>query len=249
VSLRFGAVILFLHGVPETSHIWTKVRALIDRPSVAPDLPGFGCDRPDGFSATKDAYVDWVAGEINRIGEPVDVVGHDWGAGIVYGLVTKHPDAVHSWAADVGAIAHPDYEWHDFAKIWQTPGEGEAFFEAQNAASAEERAPLYESLGIPADDALAMAASSDAVMGQSILDLYRSATPNPHADWGPWSPTAAPGLVLHPTADPFDDIERSRAVADALGARHATIDAGHFWGYQNPADAAAVLTAFWDSLD
>ena len=61
--------------------------------------------------------------------------------------------------------------------------------------------------------------------------------------------------VLQPTAlgrlaaDPFDDIERSRAVADALGARHATIDASHFWGYQTPAEAAAVLTAFWDSLD
>jgi pimeloyl-ACP methyl ester carboxylesterase len=241
-------VILFLHGVPETGHIWTKVRALIDRPSVAPDLPGFGCARPDGFPATKDAYVDWVLGEIDRIGEPVDVVGHDWGAGIVYGLVTKHPDSVRSWAADVGAIAHPDYEWHDFAKTWQTPGDGEAWVTSSAAADPSDTAQLYAALGIPAEDALAMASSFDAVMGQSILDLYRSAMPNPHASWGPWSPTTAPGLVIHPTADPFDAADRSAEVAAALGARTATIDAGHFWGYQAPAEAAAVLTAFWDSI-
>jgi pimeloyl-ACP methyl ester carboxylesterase len=242
-------VILFLHGVPETGHIWTKVRALVGRPSEAPNLPGFGCERPAGFTATKDAYVDWVLGEIERIGEPVDLVGHDWGAGIVYGVVTQHPDApVRSWAADVGAIVHPEYEWHDFAKVWQTPGDGEAFVAAQNAMSAEERAPLFEGMGVPADDALAMAAASDAVMGQSILDLYRSATPNPHASWGPWSATRPPGLVLHPTADPFDADDRSAEVAAVLGAQRATIDASHFWPYQAPAEAAAVLTAFWDSL-
>jgi pimeloyl-ACP methyl ester carboxylesterase len=243
-------VILFLHGVPETSHIWTKVRTLIDRPSVAPDLPGFGCARPDGFAATKDAYVDWVLGEIERIGEPVDLVGHDWGAGITYGVVTQHPDAnVRSWVADVGAIAHPEYEWHDFAKIWQTPGDGEAWVTSTAATSAPDRAVLYEALGIPSEDALAMATSFDEVMGGAILDLYRSATPNPHAHWGPWSPTKATGLVLHPSADPFDDLARSQEVAAALGARHATIEASHFWGYQAPDQAAAVLTAFWDSLD
>ncbi len=43
----------------------------------------------------------------------------------------------------------------------------------------------------------------DATMGACILDLYRSATQNPYQHWGPWTPTRAPGLVLHPTEDPF----------------------------------------------
>jgi pimeloyl-ACP methyl ester carboxylesterase len=242
-------VIVFLHGVPETSHIWHKVQKEIGRPSEAWDLPGFGCDRPGGFPATKDAYVDWAVERIAAQPEPVDIVGHDWGAGIVYGIVSQHPEAnLRSWVADVGAIAHPDYEWHDFAKVWQTPGEGEAFVAAQNEMADEDRAAMFETMGIPHDDALAMASSSDATMGGCILDLYRSATPNPHAHWGPWKPTAAPGLVLHPTEDPFDDVERSKQVAAAFGARHDTIPAGHFWGYQAPAEAAAVLTRFWDSL-
>jgi pimeloyl-ACP methyl ester carboxylesterase len=242
-------VILFLHGVPETSHIWTKVRVAIGRPSVALDLPGFGCARPADFAATKEAYVEWALAKIEKIGEPVDLVGHDWGAGITYGIVSQHPDApLRSWVADVGAIAHPDYEWHDFAKIWQTPGEGEAFVKAQSETPAAERAPMYEAMGIPADDALTMAAASDDVMGQCILDLYRSATPNPHADWGPWSKTAAPGLVIRPTSDPFDDEVRGNEVAKAFGARQATIDASHFWPYQAPDAAARILTDFWDSL-
>ena len=241
-------MIVFLHGVPETAAIWDKVRAAIGRPSVALSLPGFGCPRPDGFSATKDAYVDWTLAELDALGEPVDLVGHDWGAGITYGIATKHGDRIRSWAADVAAIVHPDYVWHDFAQIWQTPGEGEAFVAAQASTPVEERAPLFEALGVPADDARAMAGEWDETMGNAILDLYRSATPNPHAHWGPWSTTTAPGLIIHPTADPFDDRGRAEEMASTFGARFATIDASHFWPYQAPDAAARVLKDFWDSL-
>jgi len=149
----------------------------------------------------------------------------------------------------VGNIAHPDYEWHDFAKIWQTPGEGEAFIEGQDAQSPEERAIGYEFLGVPHADALEMAAASDLTMGHCILDLYRSATPNPYHHWGPWAPTAAPGLVLHPTEDPFGNEVLAREVAGLLGAGFEPIGgAGHFWPYQAPDAAVAVLTSFWAGL-
>jgi pimeloyl-ACP methyl ester carboxylesterase len=94
-----------------------------------------------------------------------------------------------------------------------------------------------------------MAAATDATMGGCILDLYRSAVPNPHHHWGPWTPTSAPGLVLHPADDPFDDGTRSAEVARSLGARFERIDgAGHFWAYQAPDRAAAILESFWASL-
>jgi pimeloyl-ACP methyl ester carboxylesterase len=243
-------MIVFVHGVPETAAIWRKVRAAIGRDSVALSLPGFGRPRPAGFGGTKDDYADWLLGELRTFDEPVDLVGHDWGAGIAYRIVTAHGDVVRSWAADVAGIAHPDYVWHDIAKIWQTPGQGEAFVEAQNAASPEDRAALFEAYGVPRDDALEMAAASDAAMGESILGLYRSALPNPHADWGPLAPTKAPGLVLHPAEDPFADEALSREVATALGARFERIDgAGHWWPYQAPETGAALLESFWASLD
>ena len=242
-------MIVFVHGVPETSAIWRKVQGAIDRPSVALSLPGFGCAPPEGFGATKDDYVDWLIKELDGIEDPVDLVGHDWGAGLTYRVATAHGDRLRSWVADVGNIAHPDYQWHDIAKIWQTPGEGEAFVESQSSASPQERAPLFEAMGVPHDDAVEMAAASDATMGACILALYRSALPNPHADWGPWSPTPSPGMILHPADDPFSDERLAADAARQLGARFEVVTrAGHFWPYQAPDQAAAILESFWSSL-
>ncbi|NLD75067.1 MAG: alpha/beta fold hydrolase, partial [Acidimicrobiales bacterium] len=126
-------MIVFVHGVPETAAYWDRLRAEIDEPSMAVSLPGFGSPRPEGFGATKDDYADWLVGELAAIDEPVDLVGHDWGAGLTYRIATAHGDLVRSWAADVATIVHPDQVWHDFAQIWQTPDEGEAFIESQLA--------------------------------------------------------------------------------------------------------------------
>lgn len=244
------SVAVFVHGVPETAAIWRKVRGAIDRESVALAMPGFGCARPSGFGATKDDYVEWLVAELDRIDGDVDLVGHDWGAGLTYRVATAFGDRIRSWAADIGAIAHPEYVWHDLARVWQTPGEGEAFVEGQGALAPEELATLFEAYGLVPEDALEMASGSDATMGSCILDLYRSAVPNPHAGWGPWSPTVAPGMVLHPTADPFDDEARAAEVAEMLGARFGRIEgAGHFWPYDSPEAGAAVLTSFWSTLD
>ena len=165
------------------------------------------------------------------------------------------PDAafgnrLNSWVADVGNVAHQDYVWHEFAKIWQTPGDGEEFFESQTKQPLEERAGMYEMMfGIPASDAVEMASAADGAMGRCILELYRSATPNPHADWCPWAPTSAPGLILHATEDPFANAEQAQAVAVQLGAQFATIEGvGHFWPYQGPEAAAAILERFWSSV-
>ena len=242
-------MIVFLHGVPETAAIWDKVRALVDRDSVALALPGFGTPRPDGFGATKDHYIDWLLGELDHLDGPIDLVGHDWGALLTYRVATGHGDRLRSWVADIGNVAHPAYEWHDFAKLWQTPGEGEAFVEAGASQPLEDRAVGYEALGVPPEGAREMAEGFDLTMGQCILDLYRSATPNPYHSWGPWVPTSAPGLVVHTSDDPFSDAGLAAEVATALGAGFASIEgAGHFWPYQSPAAAVAVLEAFWADL-
>jgi pimeloyl-ACP methyl ester carboxylesterase len=244
-------MIVFVHGVPETAAIWRKVRAAIGRESVAVELPGFGNPRPDGFGATKDDYLGWLLGELAKVDEPIDLVGHDWGAPLTMAVAAKHPGVVRSWAADVAGLMHPDYEWHAFAQIWQTPGEGEAFFETQAAQSVEEQAGGFELIfGLSHEDAVEMAGAGDAVMGSCILDLYRSAVPNAHASWGPFSPSEAPGLILQATNDPLADERLSAETAAAFGAQIAKIEgAGHFWPYDSPEQGAAVLTAFWDSLD
>ncbi len=243
-------MLVLVHGVPETAVIWDRLRDRLDRESVALPLPGFGCARPADFAADKDAYVEWLLAELDALDGPVDLVGHDWGAGLTYRVAMSHPDRLHAWAADVGNILHPAYVWHDLARVWQTPGEGEALFEDQLGRDPSEVARVFATLGVPEREALAMASAADPVMAGCILDLYRSAVPNVHAHWGPLRPTTgAPGLVLLPTLDPFGDEGQSREVAGALGAAHRRLEgAGHFWPAEAPDLAADVLTSFFASL-
>ncbi|HVV38630.1 MAG TPA: alpha/beta hydrolase [Acidimicrobiales bacterium] len=242
--------VVLLHGVPETADIWDDVRDHLEQPSIALRLPGFGCARPDGFSATKDAYVDWVLGELRGIDGPIDLVGHDWGGGFTARIGTHYPDAVRSWTIDVAGVIHPDYVWHDFAQIWQTPGEGEKFFEQQEASTPEERAPLMQMFGLDEKAALKLTRMSDPVMGTCILDLYRSATPNPHKDWGDgYKHSEKPCMVLTLTGDPFTGgTEPSSEVARVLGAKEVTFETGHFWPLQNPVEGAGYINEFVSAL-
>jgi pimeloyl-ACP methyl ester carboxylesterase len=243
-------MIVFVHGVPETEQLWDRLRSEIDADSIAVSLPGFGCARPDGFAATKDAYADWLAAELEKIGAPVDLVGHDWGAGLTYRIATTRPDLLRSWAADVANIMHPDYEWHDFAKTWQSD-QGEAFFEAQASSPVDQRVPLFESMGVPREDAEKMLSRGDRTMGDCILALYRSATPNPYSDWGSlFAPTEAPGLVLVATEDPFGNETLATELAGMLDAKTARLEGlGHWWPVQDPKAAASLLNDFWLLLD
>ena len=241
-------MIVFVHGVPETAAYWDLLRAEIAEPSVALALPGFGTPRPEGFGATKDDYADWLAGELEAIGEPVDLVGHDWGAGFTYRVVTTRPELVRTWAADVATIVHPGQVWHDFAQVWQTPGDGEAFIEAQLATPPEDQAPTFVEMGMTHEAALATVGAMDATMGACILDLYRSATPNTWATWGSaMAPTGRPGLIIDATEDTFSNTRKSLEVAEILGAEVGTLDGlHHFWAIEDPAAGAALLSDFWN---
>ncbi|GAA5105624.1 alpha/beta fold hydrolase [Nocardia iowensis] len=254
---------VFLHGVPETSVIWNGVREQLTDDGVATvalDLPGFGTVRPSGFAATKDEYAAWLAETLRGIEGPVDVVGHDWGAGIVVRTVTAFDVPVRSWAVDCGSVLHPDYVWHEMAQAWRTPDRGEEWMAAFVASDpAEAAAPgepgWLKSVLVAAcpsrADAAELEASMDDVMSGCVLDLYRSATPNIHADWAVElsRPAPVPGLVLRATADNSDDPVASAQVAARLGARTAELEGlGHWWMMQDPAVVTTALRSFWTSL-
>jgi len=244
---------VLVHGVPEDAHLWDDVVAALGRDDVVcPNLPGFTTPRPPGFPATKEAYAGWLVEEVERLGEPVDLVGHDWGGGFAMRLVSTRPDLVRSWVVDTGALGHPDFEWHDFAKLWQTPGEGEAFFEAMAGLSAQDRAATLSASGVPADAALALSERTGPhmkEMGGCILDLYRSAV-KVNEDWGPdFRDIRPPGMIVIPSDDPFLNGEQARQTAGRVGAKVVELQGlGHWWVLQDPARAAAVLEEFWASV-
>jgi pimeloyl-ACP methyl ester carboxylesterase len=242
---------VLVHGVPETEQLWSSLRSQLGRSDVLTlGLPGFGSPRPAGFGATMDDYAAWLIDEVGGVEGPVDLVGHDWGAGFTLRLVSLRPDLVRSWVMDAAGLADADFAWHEFAKIWQTPGQGEAFWEQQLARPVAERAAVFVAYGVPEDDAAAMARAVDETMAGCILDLYRSATTVQH-DWGPdFVDVKSPGMVVVPTADPFLDATAARRAAERAGARVETLEGvGHWWMVEDPAGAAALLERFWSSVE
>ena len=242
-------MIVFLHGVPETAALWDAVRHELQRESVALELPGFGCPRPESFGATKDDYVAWIVDQLDQIDGPIDLVGHDWGALFTYRVVTARPKLVRRWIADVASGCHPGAKWHRFAKTWQTPVEGEAYFAAMKTVPLETLADGFQSYGVDRAGALWLASSTrDDDMGTCILDLYCSSVPNNHASWGAqFGPTEAPGLVLIASEDAFSDDAKSREVATLLGAKVRVLEGlGHWWALQDPAGSAQIIRDFFD---
>ena len=238
--------IVLVHGNPETPAVWAPLVEAWGRDDVVcPSLPGFGCDRPAGFGATKEEYLAWLIAEVEALGEPVHLVGHDWGGGLVGRLAMVRPDLLASWASDALGLFHPRYVWHDAAQVWQTPKEGEALVDAMLDIPLDDRAAGFAALGIPAVAARVLAEAADARMGECILALYRSAIQPAMAQWGEDAAAAAarPGLFLHATEDPY--VGKGRGVLDVaatMGAEVAELAGrGHWWMLEDPVAGAAVL--------
>lgn len=242
--------IAFVHGNPEVAAIWDPLLAALGRAdAVTLSPPGFGAPVPEGFGATSDEYRDWLIGEVERFGEPVHLVGHDWGGGHVQRLAAARPDLVRSWCTDIAGAADPDYVWHDLARVWQTPGEGEALVAAMAAMPEADRVATFVSLGMTEAAATACVAASGADMGRCILALYRSAAQPQMTEWGRELEVAEqrPGLVVIATEDHYTGGEAlARRSAARWGAEVAMLEGlGHWWMLQDPAAGAAMLREFY----
>jgi pimeloyl-ACP methyl ester carboxylesterase len=245
--------VVLVHGNPETSVVWDRLRAALGRDDViCLSPPGFGAPIPDGWGATVEDYRDWLIAELEAIGSPVDLVGHDWGGGHVVTVAMTRPDLLRSWCTDVIGIFDPDYVWHELAQVWQTPDAGEQAVSAWASASVDERAAQLVSLGITTDVAQRLASGYDEAMGRCILALYRSAAQPTMAQLGEGltAATQRPGLHLSATDDHYvGTIDMQRRAADRAGARIEVLDGlGHWWMVQDPRRGAVALERFWTSL-
>lgn len=150
-------------------------------------------------------------------------------------------------------MADPEYVWHDLARVWQTPGEGEALVGAMNSMPVEDRAAQFVDAGMTPDAAQACAAAAGPEMGRCILALYRSAAQPAMTDWGRELERAQrrPALVVIPTDDPYTGGEAlARRCAARFGAEVAVLEGlGHWWMLQDPARTAGALRAFLDARD
>jgi len=245
--------IVLVHGNPETDAIWDDlVSHLRNDDVVRLSPPGFGCAVPSGFDCSTDAYRDWLAVELEKLAQPIDLVGHDWGGGHVIRIAMDRPDLIRSWTSDILGAFDSDYVWHDLAQVWQTPEVGEQAIAQMKSMPAEARVDRFVSLGMTSAIAQKVVAGADMDMGKAILALYRSAAQPVMRDFGIGLPRAAakPGLALIATEDSYCGGEKlARRSAERAGAKVAVLEgAGHWWMCQQPKQGADAINAFLATL-
>jgi pimeloyl-ACP methyl ester carboxylesterase len=233
---------VFVHGVPDTSEMWAPVIDHLSRTDVVTlRLPGFGEPVPAGFSCTKEAYAAWIVDQLRAIGEPVDLVGHDWGGLLTQYVGSTEPELVRTWVA-ADASADRDYVWHDLAQLWQTPEVGE---QVMAAMVGDALVDGLRDAGHP--DPTGCAARIDDRMKDSILKLYRSAI-TVGAEWQPAvERNERPALALWGANDQYGSSAGAERLARRAHGTAVVIDGGHWAVIEHPDEAARAIDAFWAS--
>src|SRR5262245_40202362 len=143
-----GPLVLLVHGWPESWYSWRQQIPMLAEAGyrvVAPDVRGYGgSDKPEAVEAyaIKEMCAD-VAGLIDALGETQAIlIGHDWGAPIVWNTALFHPEKVRAVAGlsvpHLGRGSMPRVEFFRrtykdrffYQLYFQTPGVAEADLEA-----------------------------------------------------------------------------------------------------------------------
>lgn len=104
-DLQDGEVVIFLHGWPESSHMWEGLMKKLYTKGfsgLAIDQRGFSPKaRPQKINAYK---IDFLIEDIIAIADSAGIqkfhlIGHDWGSAIGWGVIARFPDRIKSFVA------------------------------------------------------------------------------------------------------------------------------------------------------
>jgi pimeloyl-ACP methyl ester carboxylesterase len=250
-----GPPVVFVHGNPTSSADWVPFLARLDRPALAPDLPGWGySERPRRFAYSMAGLGAFVG----RFLEALDVaehslVVHDWG---VVSLIAaqQRPELLRRLVVINGVPLLPGYRWHWVARyLWRVPVVGEL----ANATTTRASLRLLSRQASPRpgpvpEDFIGQIADawrgdgSGARSRPELLELYRSADPPALAAAGArLSELRCPALVVWGRDDPFLPVRFAREYAAALpDARLVELDGAGHWPWLEQGTAVDVVTAF-----
>ena len=242
---------VFVHGNPETTFVWSELVAELEKRGIDDIIllspPGFGAPVPEGFGGTRLDYRDWLIGQIEALDDgPVDLVGHDWGAGP---HLRRRRGASRS-VAIVGCRLRrsPSPRLRVASRCPGLADRGRRR-EVDRRDDRTRRRSNRSGVRRTGDAWLAdIADHLDAEMGRAILTLYRSAAQPAMRELGDQLAAAdrRPSLLLHATADPYVPPDMAFAVAERIGAEILTLEGlAHWWMFENPGLVADGLVAFW----
>ena len=105
-----GTPVVLLHGFPQRATSWDDVVPHLHERGArtfAPDQRGYSprARPPRRRDYRVPALISDVQALITAIGEPVHLVGHDWGAAGAWGVASRHPDSLVTLTAV--SVPHP----------------------------------------------------------------------------------------------------------------------------------------------
>lgn len=105
-----GDVVVLLHGFPERATSWQQVAARLHAHgfrTLAPDQRGYspGARPPRRRDHRLALLTADVAALVERVGGPVHLVGHDWGAIVAWSLAQTRPELLRTLTAF--SVPHP----------------------------------------------------------------------------------------------------------------------------------------------
>lgn len=112
-----GPLVLFVHGFPELRQSWDRLAAAVARAryqACAIDVRGYGDS--DAPAEVADYRMELMVADLVAVAaelspdRPVTLVGHDWGAAIVWNAAMARPDVF-------GAVAALSIPWSGRAKM------------------------------------------------------------------------------------------------------------------------------------
>jgi pimeloyl-ACP methyl ester carboxylesterase len=266
-----GPPVVFMHGYPDTSAVWDAVvqRLSGEHRCIAYDVRGAGESAPP---ASSDGYgialllEDLVAViEATAPGEPVHLVGHDWGSVVAWEAACRSETdpRLAGRIASLTSISGPCFghvgAFYRAARRapWRSP-DGRALKRA--AAAQAVRSWYIYAFHVPrVSDAIVRARSSHVTSGRSRpgrhfgptlpkdavngLNLYRANVR--HYEPIPGGPrTDVPTLLIVPTRDKYVTPAMTSQVARYVpNLARVEIDAGHWPMRSRPAELADLIKA------
>jgi pimeloyl-ACP methyl ester carboxylesterase len=233
-----GPGVILLHGFPETSAMWEPLFEVLrasGRPVVAFDQRGYSPGaRPDGVGAY---VVPELVGDVVAVADAVgfekfDLVGHDWGCVVGWGVVIQHPERVLSWSGL--SIPHPGAlladlvgELPTYVRVFTAPYVPELFFTWNGLAlmrAGNETLPA-------ARQAEYLAVFSEPGAMNATFNWYRGITVGLAGDTAAIAgPVEVPTLFLYGSGEGWvTDVALERQRKLVTGAyREIEVEAGHF---------------------
>jgi pimeloyl-ACP methyl ester carboxylesterase len=241
-----GPAILFLHGAPDSSELWSGViERLEDRyHCFAPDLPGFGrTATPKDFAVSLDYMARFVDAVIDAyaIPVPLHLVVMDFGA--TYGLAwaVTHPEKVKSIVIAGGSNFSSAYHWHRDGRMLRTPLLGELGMATMTSSSFEKmmhrNAPGVSLDYVRQEYALSLSKPETRRM---MLRLYRGIDSQNFVGWEERLielTTHVPTHVLWGDKDPYATPDS----AERFG--HAQVEHFPAYGHWLPVEAPEIVAA------